>query len=199
MGTLQPLHTDNQLFERMQHGDKAALEILFKTHYAPLCRFAGSILKDPEQAEDMVQEVFMRCWDKREQIQLTGSFKSYLFTAVRNHCFNTLKINERKYWMEEGMEDDERIAVNDVVDHLSAKTLNDKIQRAISLLPEKCKLTFQLSRFENMSYKEIAETMGVSVKTVENQMGKALSVLRTSLAPYMKDMVMGLLVFLSCR
>lgn len=99
--------------------------------------------------------------------------------------------------MEEGMEDDERIAVNDVIDHIAAKTLNEKIQKAIELLPDKCKLTFQLSRFENMSYKEIAETMNVSVKTVENQMGKALSVLRASLAPYMKDMVMGLIFLLS--
>lgn len=93
MGAVQPLHTDNQLFERMQQGDKAALELLFKTHYASLCRFAKSILKDAEQAEDMVQEVFMRCWNKREQIHLSGSFKSYLYTAVRNHCFNMLKVN----------------------------------------------------------------------------------------------------------
>lgn len=197
MATVQALHSDNHLFDRMCAGDQGALELLFKTHYASLCRFAKSILKDAEQAEDMVQEVFMKCWDKREQIQLTGSFKSYLFTAVRNHCFNALKINERKFWMEEGMEDDERIAVNDVIDHIAAKTLSDKIAQAIELLPEKCKLTFQLSRFENMSYKEIAETMGVSVKTVENQMGKALSVLRTSLSPYIKDMVLAFMLFFS--
>lgn len=197
MAVVQALHSDNGLFDRMRKGDKGALEVLFKTHYASLCRFAKSILRDAEQAEDMVQEVFMKCWDKREQIQLTGSFKSYLFTAVRNHCFNTLKLNERKFWMEEGMEDDERIAVNDVIDHIAAKTLNDKITQAIELLPDKCKLTFQLSRFENMSYKEIAETMNVSVKTVENQMGKALSVLRTHLAPYIKDMVMAFLVVFS--
>jgi RNA polymerase sigma-70 factor (family 1) len=196
MAAIQALHTDNQLFDRMRMGDKAALEMLFKVHYAPLCRFARSILKDGEQAEDMVQEVFMKCWDKREQIQLTGSFKSYLFTAVRNHCFNALKTNERKFWMDEGMEDDARIAVDDVVDHIAAKTLTEKINKAIESLPDKCRLTFQLSRFEDMSYKEIAETMDVSVKTVENQMGKALSVLRTSLAPYIKDMLMlGLLFF----
>ncbi|MES2780871.1 MAG: RNA polymerase sigma-70 factor [Bacteroidota bacterium] len=197
MSATQALHTDNQLFDRMRTGDKGALEILFKSHYASLCRFAKSILKDAEQAEDMVQEVFMKCWDKREQIQLTGSFKSYLFTAVRNHCFNTLKLNERKYWMEDGMEDDERLAVNDVVDHLSAKSLNENINKAIDLLPDKCRLTFQLSRFENMSYKEIAETMNVSVKTVENQMSKALSVLRTSLSPYLKDITMAFLLFFS--
>ncbi|MES2560192.1 MAG: RNA polymerase sigma-70 factor [Bacteroidota bacterium] len=195
MAAVQALYTDNQLFGRMCSGDKGALELLFKMHYASLCRFAKSILKDNEQAEDMVQEVFMKCWDKREQIQLTGSFKSYLYTAVRNHCFNALKINERKFWMEEGMEDDERIAVNDVIDHIAAKTLQDKITRAIELLPDKCRLTFQLSRFEDMSYKEIAETMGVSVKTVENQMGKALSVLRTSLAPYMKDLAVVFSLF----
>ena len=197
MAATQVLYTDNQLFERMRAGDKGALEMLFKAHYASLCRFAKSILKDAEQAEDMVQEVFMKCWDKREQIQLTGAFKSYLFTAVRNHCFNALKINERKFWMEEGMEDDERISVNDVIEQIAAKTLNEKINNAIELLPDKCRLTFQLSRFENMSYKEIAETMGVSVKTVENQMGKALSVLRSSLSPYIKEMMLVCSLFFS--
>jgi RNA polymerase sigma-70 factor (ECF subfamily) len=195
MTTVKPLLEENVLFERMQRGDKAALERLFKLHYAPLCRFAASILKDTEQAEDMVQEVFMKCWDKREHIQLTGSFKSYLFTAVRNHCFNALKVNERKHWMDEGMEDDDRFAVNDVVDRIAAKSLQNRITQAIELLPDKCKLTFQLSRFENMSYKEIAETMNVSVKTVENQMGKALSVLRTHLSPYMKDMMIATILF----
>ena len=195
MGVVETLHSDNQLFERMQRGDKGALEILFKTYYASLCRFAAGILKDKEQAEDIVQEVFLKCWDKREQIHLTGAFKSYLFTAVRNHCFNALKLNERKFWMEESMEDDDRISVNDTIDSIAAKGLDGKINRVIESLPDKCKLTFQLSRFEQMSYKEIAETMNVSVKTVENQMGKALSVLRASLAPYIKEMMIGLIAF----
>jgi RNA polymerase sigma-70 factor (family 1) len=181
------LQLDQALLKRMQQGDESALETLFKTYYSQLYRFAKNLLKDGQQAEDMVQDVFMKVWDKRGQINITTSLKAYLFMAVRNHCFNTLKVNERKFWMEESMEDDARIAVDDIVDSLSAKSLSERISFAIEQLPEKCRLTFKLSRFEHMSYKEIAETMNVSVKTVENQMGKALATLRVSLAPFIKE------------
>ncbi|MES2654383.1 MAG: RNA polymerase sigma-70 factor [Bacteroidota bacterium] len=180
------LHTDQSILQRLQQNDEQALELLFKTYYKPLLRFAKTIIKDASQAEDAVQDVFVKIWEKRNDLSITLSFKSYLYMAVRNHCFNTLKLNERKYWMDEGMENDEQLAVNNTEDNLIAKSLNHQIQQAIELLPDKCKLTFQLSRFENMSYKEIAETMNVSVKTVENQMGKALSVLRNQLSPYLQ-------------
>jgi RNA polymerase sigma-70 factor (family 1) len=183
------LHNDQSIIQRMQQGDEGALELLFKTYYAQLCRFARNMLKDGEQAEDMVQDVFMKVWDKRNQINITSSLKAYLYMAVRNHCLNAIKVNERKYWMDEGMEDDARLAVDDVINALSAKSLNDRIGQAINKLPAKCRLTFQLSRHEEMSYREIAETMNVSVKTVENQMGKALAFLRTNLAPYIKESI----------
>lgn len=182
---IQRLHTDQQLLTRLQNDDKLALEILFKTYYAPLVRFAKNILKNKEQAEDIVQEVFLKIWDKRNEIKITTSFKAYLYMAVRNACFNTLKINERKYWLNDDLENDEQFSVNEIAVTLEAKELNQKINRIIDLLPEKCRITFQLSRFENMSYKEIAESMNVSVKTVENQIGKALSILRNSLSPHL--------------
>lgn len=183
-GNIQALHSDNSILERLQNDDRHALELLFKTHYAPLCRFAKNILKDKDQAEDMVQEVFLKIWDKRHALKVSSSLKAYLFMAVKNHCLNTLKLNERKNWLDEDMENDALLSNNEVESKLNAKHLNEKIQQAIELLPEKCKLTFQLSRHEEMSYKEIAELMNVSVKTVENQMGKALTFLRKNLLPY---------------
>ncbi len=183
-GNIQALHNDNSILERLRNDDRQALELLFKTHYAPLCRFAKNILKDKDQAEDMVQEVFLKIWDKRHELKVSSSLKAYLFMAVKNHCLNTLKLNERKNWLDEDMENDTLLSNNEVESKLNAKHLNEKIQQAIDLLPEKCKLTFQLSRHEEMSYKEIAELMNVSVKTVENQMGKALAFLRKNLLPY---------------
>jgi RNA polymerase sigma-70 factor (ECF subfamily) len=187
--TLQALYTDKDLLERIQQDDKKALEILFKTYYSPLCRFAKTILKNAEQAEDVVQEVFLKIWDKRNSIEPNPSFKAYLYMAVRNHSLNLLKLNERKYWLDDEMENDAIFSNNEVQANLEAKELNQRINEAIESLPEKCKLTFKLSRFENLSYKEIAEAMNLSVKTVENQMGKALALLRKEVVPFL-----GLLV-----
>jgi RNA polymerase sigma-70 factor (family 1) len=199
MDAVQNLHNDQSILLRMQQDDESALELLFKTYYAQLCRFARNMLKDKEQAQDMVQDVFMKVWDKRTQINITTSFKAYLYMAVRNHCLNAMKVNDRKYWMEDGMEDDIRIAEDQMISQLSAKALGEKIGSVVEKLPAKCKLTFQLSRFEDMSYKEIAETMNVSVKTVENQMGKALAYLRGNLAPYIKEAAGILLMIFSIR
>jgi RNA polymerase sigma-70 factor (family 1) len=180
------LQADDAILLKLKQNDEQALELLFKTHYKALLRFAKTILKDASQAEDTVQDVFIKIWEKRQNLIINTSLKSYLYMAVRNHCLNALKLNERKYWMEEGMENDEKIASNDVENKLIAKSLQQQITQAVELLPDKCKLTFQLSRYENMSYKEIAETMNVSIKTVENQMGKALATLRNCLSPYLQ-------------
>jgi RNA polymerase sigma-70 factor (family 1) len=194
MEDIQALHNDRSIIARMQQGDERALELLFKTYYAQLCRFARNMLKDSTQAEDMVQDVFMKVWDKRNQINITTSLKAYLFMAVRNHCLNALKVNERKFWMDESMEDDSRLSADNMINELSAKSLSERINLAIDKLPAKCRQTFQLSRFDELSYKEIAETMNVSVKTVENQMGKALAFLRTNLDSYIKESMIGMLL-----
>jgi RNA polymerase sigma-70 factor (ECF subfamily) len=188
--TLHQINLDNALLQQMKQGDKKALETLFKTYYSSLVKFARNILKNTEQAEDITQDVFIKIWDKRQDLENITSFKAYLFIAVRNQCFNILKVNERKNWLDDEPENYENYMTNHVEANLNAKDLNGKINEAIELLPEKCKLTFQLSRFENLSYKEIAETMNVSVKTVENQMGKALALLRKSVLPYLNLVVL---------
>jgi RNA polymerase sigma-70 factor (ECF subfamily) len=183
------LHSDEQLMFRINNDDEQALEMLFRKYYPALVRFAKEIVKSKDQAEDMVQEVFVKIWDKRKTITVNTQAKSYLFVAVKNHCFNQLKLNERKYWMEDGMEDDIRISTTEGHNRMDEKNLEHQIRTAIDALPPKCGLIFKMSRFEEKTYKEIAETLGLSVKTIENQMGKALSLMRTSLAPYMLQSV----------
>ncbi|MFA9214755.1 MAG: RNA polymerase sigma factor [Candidatus Methylacidiphilales bacterium] len=191
MDILQPqLSKDAELLRQMKQDDKKAFETLFKSHYASLVKFARNILKSNEQAEDIVQDVFIKIWDKRATLEETSSFKAYLFMAVRNQCFNTLKVNERKNWLNDEMENSETLSTNLIEANLNTKQLSDKISETIELLPEKCKLTFKLSRFENLSYKEIAETMNVSVKTVENQIGKALALLRKNVLPYLNTIIL---------
>lgn len=182
------LISDEQLFARLNQHDMTGLELLFKRYYKPLWRFAKDMLGDSDQAEDAVQEVFSKIWEKRGSISISSTAKGYLYTAVRNNCLNLIKTNGRKNFLEEGMEDDMRFSVEDVQSTLAAKTMKEKISHAIDMLPPKCGLIFKMSRFEDKSYKEIADDLGLSVKTVENQMGKALQLMRQYLQPYMKEL-----------
>lgn len=188
MSSTAELITDEQLFTRLNQHDVSGLEVLFKRYYKPLWRFAKDMLGDSDQAEDAVQEVFGKIWEKRGSIYISSTVKGYLYTAVRNNCLNLIKTNARKNFLEEGMEDDSRFSVEDVQAKLAAKTMQQKINTALELLPPKCGIIFKMSRFEDKSYKEIAEDLGLSVKTVENQMGKALQLMRTYLQPYMKEL-----------
>lgn len=178
------LNNDAALLQRLANNEHAALELLFKQYYKPLVRFAREIVKSKDQAEDMVQEVFVKIWEKRNQMTPQMQFKSYLYVAVKNHCLNQLKLNERKHWMEDDMEDDVRLSIPDASEQVDAKQLQSKIEAAINALPPKCGLIFKMSRFEEKSYKEIAEALELSIKTVENQMGKALALLRQSVGSY---------------
>lgn len=192
------LYSDEDLLQKLKNGDEQALKMIFNKYYAPLYRFAREILKEKLAAEDAVQDVMLKVWEKRETMVITTAFKSYLYMAVKNHCLNQLKIAGRKNWLEDGMEDDNRFSTNDVADILNAKTLENKIQLVIESLPPKCALIFKMSRFEGKSYKEMAQDLGLSVKTIENQMGKALQILREQLNPYIKESIMMLIALFKC-
>lgn len=180
------LFSDEQLMQQMASGEERALELLFKKYYAALVRFSKDIVKDWSIAEDVVQEVFTKIWDKREQITITSQVKSYLYVSVKNHSLNHLRLHERTEWMNDSLEDDYRVAAPEAGVKMDQLTLEQQISKAIDALPPKCALIFKMSRFEEKSYREIAEALELSVKTVENQMGKALATLRVTLAPYTK-------------
>jgi len=166
-------------FAPIASGDRTAFEQLFRTHYGPLCAFAVQYVKDGDQAEDLVQDLFFRLWQDRERTSVTTSLKAYLFTAVRNRCLNAVKSQGRVRSLNEEvddrMEDDERGE-----DEHTARIA--RVQAAIAALPAERRKVFRLSRYEGLKYLEIAERLGISVKTVENQMGKALKTLREELA-----------------
>lgn len=195
MSTTFALHTDEDLLIQLKRGEEQALKMIFNKYYAPLYRFAREMLKERLAAEDAVQDVMLKIWEKRDTLIITTALKSYLYMAVRNHCLNQLKIAGRKNWLEDGIEDDSRFSTNDVADILHAKSLEHKIQIVIENMPPKCALIFKMSRFEGKSYKEMAEDLGLSVKTIENQMGKALQIMREQLQPYIKEAMLMLLVF----
>jgi len=165
-------------------GDKKAFEELFKKYYTPLCRFAISFTKDEMAAEEIVQEVFVTIWEQRDKLAIHTSIKSYLYMATRNRALNYLKSqNIQSAYKEEisACSTEGENSTDNLMNHEELQTL---ITKAINSLPEKCRAIFNLSRNDELSYKEIAEYLDISIKTVENQMGIALKKLRVQLRPY---------------
>lgn len=159
--------------------------MLFKSYYQPLCQYAHSFLRDKDEAEEVVQSAFINIWDKREGISIQTSIKSYLYRMVRNACLNVIK-HRRVIKEHEAHE----TALGEPVyegatQGVMATELERKITLALKELPEQCRLVFQLSRFEELKYAEIADQLNISVKTVENHMGKALRIMREQLKDYL--------------
>lgn len=143
--------------------------------------FAKKILVDEDDAREVVHQVFISIWEKRQEMDLSVSLKSYLFTSVHNRSLNVIR--DRKKFSSAEVPD---VAGEwDVSSVIETMELEDKIMEVVSTLPEKCREVFELSRFDGLKYSEIAEHLQISVKTVENQMSKALKILREKLAKYL--------------
>jgi RNA polymerase sigma-70 factor (ECF subfamily) len=160
--------------------NEKAFNVLFDTHYVSLCRFAAGYINDFSAAEEIVQQVFINIWDKRNNIEQEKSLSSYLFTSVKNRCLNHIRDSKkfRSYYLD--VEAEMEVPVYDH-DRISESDLENEIARAIDKLPVKCREVFELCRFEELSYKNTALKLGISVKTVEAQMSKALKILKSEL------------------
>ncbi len=171
------------IIERLRKGDKTAFEWLFKNKYANLCYYATKLLGQTSQSEEIVSDTFAEIWQKRTQIPFSTSVTGYLYTTVHNKCINQLKHSRvssayQKHLLDTG----NAFNMADTPDRiLDEKIIVYEIEKAISCLPEKCREIFRLSRFEHKKYREIAEILNLSPKTVENQMSIALEKLRESL------------------
>lgn len=165
--------------------DEEVLESLFRSYFIPLCQFATGYLKDTPMSREIVQEVFVNLWEKRDSIDLSRSVRSYLFTSVRNRCLNHLR-NTRKFSSELLNLEDHPVEISGG-DHdiLVTEELSLKIDQAINELPEKCRQVFLLNRTQHLKYQQVADHLGISVKTVETQMSKALNHLRLRLSEYL--------------
>jgi len=169
----------SQLFDKQQY------EHIFRLHYSELCSFAVSFLEDLEDAEEIVQDIFVSLWNNKNDINIKVSIRAYLFMSVKNACLNKIKhikIRE-KYKQFNEIEIENNFIDLDKI--LNANELELKIKEAIDKLPSERKKIFILSRYEDLKYKEIAEKLNISIKTVENQIGSALKFLRNELAEYL--------------
>ena len=161
----------------LRSGDPAALDELFRRHYADLCRTALRFLGDEAHSEDVVQEFFAHLWEKRENLpaELTA-VPSYLRRSVRNRSLNALR-DRGRIPVTDG-EIPETVAAPDATSELETSELRRRIHRAIDQLPERCRLVFVMSKLEDMSNREIADQLEITPKTVENQMTRAYKFLR---------------------
>lgn len=168
--------------KNIRRGDHQAFEALFKEYYFLLTRFAWRYVESKAIAEEIVQDVFTDIWDQRKSWEITGSLQSYLYTIVKNKCLDYLKHQkiEHKYdnqWMEL-----KKNPTIDFTDEEREQLIRKAIKKAIANLPPRGRMTYQLHRYDGLTYEEIAEVMGVSVKTVESQMTRTLKKLRKSLS-----------------
>jgi RNA polymerase sigma-70 factor, ECF subfamily len=177
--------SEEQALHLLRAGERKGMEWIFYQYYDTLVRFATPILKSEDAARDTVQEVFLNIWRLREQLQVDLNLKAYLFTSVRNKSFNVLKKHEKEAWLSDDAEVLDRIAGNRnaTQDLITDRLLQRSLDQALNKIPPKCRQVFHLSRFEGFSYKQIASCLEISEKTVENQMGKALQILRKELLP----------------
>ncbi len=156
-----------------------AFQSVFEKYYAALCKYSFSIIKEQEASEDLVQEVFMKVWEKNRELILSEGIRFYLFTAVRNNSFNFLKAKRRTPVIPFEQQD-YQLTERDTQEYEAQQhNYRQLLEQGIDRLPPRCKDVFLLSRFGKFSYQEIANNLGVSIKTVENQIGKALKILRS--------------------
>jgi RNA polymerase sigma-70 factor, ECF subfamily len=172
----------------------AEFEKFFKEKYRPLCLVACRYVKNIETAEEIVQDVFVRLWEKRDQINVRGPVQAYVTISVKNNCLNYLKHESIVNTFEKSEIQRIYLDPSENEDEISDFELETAIINAIEELPPQRKKIFILSRTEGLKYTEIAEKMGLSVKTIEAQMGKALKHLRGKLSEYM---TIGVLFFLN--
>ncbi|CAN5342675.1 RNA polymerase sigma-70 factor [soil metagenome] len=178
---MQSSNDKSGLVEKIRSGDHSAFETLFYRYYSQLCVFSSSYVKSLDIARDVVQEVFIKIWDNRENFYINQSLKAYLYMAVRNQSLNFLQQRKQKQRLEDRLKKQQVINETIYQEELNTEELSQKVWRFVEQLPERRQTIFILYRKHGLSYSEIAEVMGITRKTVENQMGKSLQFLREKL------------------
>lgn len=168
-------------------------EDVFKAHFKNLHAYACTIVKDDVMAEEMVQNVFYKIWERKAHLSIQTSLTAYLYRAVYHESLNYIKHQKVKT----AYQSYATARMNQQTDNAEKKVLlgelEQRLRTALQELPEQCRTIFQMSRFEELKYQEIADKLGLSIKTVENQMGKALKLMRLKLIDFLPFVILSLL------
>jgi len=180
-------YSDKEWMKLLQEDSNKAIDMLFRAYYGELCRAVYRIIPNKSVAEDLVQEVFYGFWKKKDNLTIKTTVKGYLKQTAINKSLNYLRDKKMKFDDTEEGDLELKDSQHSPQQKLEAADLQKVIDKAIDGLPEKCRVIFVLNRFEALSYKEIANSLGISIKTVENQISKALKILRVKLGPYRRE------------
>lgn len=178
----------NQQFilDELQKGNERAFNSIFKQYYKPLCQFSYSFIKDQDVAENLIQDVFTKLWEKRENITNIDNLLSYMMGMVRNQSIDFLrkeKINSKIYNKLRSQKSE-----NTTEDQISKNEFEEKLLKSIIKLPDRCRTAIEMSRFDGFSNKEIAQKMEISVKGVEALIGRSLKLLRSELQEFLPSL-----------
>jgi RNA polymerase sigma-70 factor (ECF subfamily) len=180
--------SDRLNFERLRSGDHAAFEALFRRYAAPLCIFAQRYVESKAVAEELTQDLFCWLWDHRVGTAVPGSVRAYLFAALRNRALNQLR--HERVTLEFGERAARQTSSSASVPAADASLLADDLSAALNSavrdMPLRCREVFSLVRDDHLSYAEAGEVLGISTKTVEIHMSRALALLREQLAPWIR-------------
>jgi RNA polymerase sigma-70 factor, ECF subfamily len=177
------ISSSQSILLKVSQGQVSSFETIFHQYYVALCNHAFTYLKSKELAEDVVSDVFTKMWEKRSNINIETSIKSYLFRAVSNMCIDTLrKAYYKKISFQDTVESTFTSKHTTIYEtYTENKELGTYIENAITALPKQCQMIFRLSKELGLKYSEIAQLLNISVKTVEAQMTKAFKTLKASL------------------
>ncbi len=182
--------TDHNLWRKVKKGDKNAFETLYKNYFSFLCLYAFGMVHEEGLVKEIVNDVFLKIWQKREEIEIKHSIKPYLYRCVHNSCMNCLELKKRQ-------QQDSMTGITDkikeltghdeeyILEQLSFPEVEKDVNKSIGQLPPQCRKVFLLSRFEMLTYNEISERLNISVNTVKTHMSRALESLRNSLRKYL--------------
>lgn len=187
-----PDFSEKEILKGLKAGDESAYKRIFQAWYEPLCVFSVGLVRDRFQAENIVDDAFFHIWEIREHLGVQTSLKAYLFASVRNRSLNYLASSVRRKYQD--MTDDEytvvlnsltAISKDDIYGKLFEEELKKRLMQELDSLSAECREVFEKSRFDGLTYKEIAETLGISVNTVKYHMKNALTVLRNGVGKYL--------------
>ncbi len=183
--------TDNQndefLFREIKKGNHMAFSVLFEKYYADLVMYCGSIIRSRTDCEDIVQDVFFKLWRKRETLEIEGSVKVYLLRAARNGCLDCIRHSKVVNVHQENAVKDSVPEVYDTDDYIMYSDLKGHLGAILRQMDAKAAEAFRMNRFDHLKYKEIAEKLNVSERTVEVRIGNALKAIRTGIAALKLD------------
>ncbi len=166
-------------------GDKKAFSAIFTAYYRDLVMFAISFTHDPDTAEEIVQDTFVKFWEEHDTLQITISVKSYLLRSVQNRCIDWYRHKRVIQTHFDTITATAKLYENDTDNYLLRSELEDQIQKALALIPPDCSQAFLMNREEGLKYKQIAKKLNVSVRTIEVRISKALHFLRENLKDYL--------------